>query len=1857
MLPPSPPRRNLRARKAQQLNPYTLEAIRYQRTLVRNNWEDAVVSQREWARQEKKRLSEEAARAAAEAGESQSQWLEPDPEDEAQEESWAREEEREKKRRAQSATGRRRDSPRAGDRGQVAEAASRGDAQTGAAPSTSRSKIAGPTTSAERAKATWGPSTRLRLSSDSETEAEETIAPPARSSGSKDGPPRAGKAAAPATRTYAGRGAGKAKVGPTIAPVADTPQQARARSRSGSSSGSSSPVLAPRKHRRLRSLSKPIDLVSSDTDPGPPGVDSTQAPPSAATPAEERVPGSGSVAAVHYLDSSADEDMPAGPTASSKARSRRGRRRANEGVASDSDSTDYERRFRQLKKMMPAGMARKHIEDLRAMRHGKAYHSDGHISSTPTASEQSQEEDGDATVPAARSTPSTSPLDAAELRPGQARKRMRHHSPGEGDRDRRFELFPADSESESGQASASSQDGSACSDSDSEVEMLRLWADRRRPKQAREADAIDRMLSRTDGGGKRQKKARRGVTQARRSPKQHRLDAFVSGNLEAAGPGDVLAPGSHGGQRPTSDAKAVSTSGLKRKRRKADPRVGRTRSTHRGPAARPANPAVVKPRTRPRLDLVNDDVLFDFQVSPGLDDDSEDGFFSMLGPSPAAARSSPQRAPAIQRDEGAADGAVAPQQRRAREVGISPEGKAPQRTALESPHVARGRVSNNALAHSPSPLRHLDDPSQSPVPVPRPGYLQARVMPQTKSPGSDARSAGANGASSPSSRPAAAADKLDAQRIEADAWDDHEGLRLDFGIRPPPVGLSFADETFLGRGRLHELLHLPEYLDAAESALPPNWTRLGVRIGGIELTAMMSAEEVLASLPALFEALSEEGELARREGGDAPDEPSGDAARRRGGLEEASRFICLKLTAEALQPELGPQVFRFYRAIIHQVDLLLQRLRKRADAPLEPLLRLLWFRVELCWRMLAACGQDQAALALDGHEVPTFQELANSSKLLMLLLLRHGLNRTMRAVKTIADALVSDPGVDDGGAPRPAAVTKLADTSAEMWVCLIHLLDRAGKEDMGGVPLSFWSVFEAALTQWQGLDPRRSSIIAAESTWYCIFGISALSHVSPSTGTAHSIGHLGEHWPVVARALAAVRLRFDAAVESSMSLSALNKRDRYVRVVLHRCLDLSAAWGWKMEGADLALSRLFDIFDSHRLTDLPSESDHDFPRFLRDFDELALYQPAERDDSCFHVFVKLVARASRDLRASARDQRDGDRKVSRLFSRISPVRTMAFTRDDVPTSGQRSMLFNHYAVVMLFLFVAPSQAAQRLRQIKSFLPFRQADFASQVACVRAMMYAAAIFRHHRLDVSPISAWFGEVATLMMKEYEALEKTTGTQSRRPPGAAPLAPMFQEARARQVAVRRQSEVARLIVAVLRSLQHVIEHPTLSRHDDVELAQPVYPDLKLLHTSWTKDILEAQLAIDPVIGHEALKCIQSFLLQRNRAVASRASTGKHAPATSNESQDSFADLFDDAGFDFDDPTLDNLLGAQPAGDGPTVEAAAPPPSPSTSIKAMDREFADYAIDVISPALFRLVSNIYHPDRRAEGLVISLGVTERLTAVAEGGRSDRRNRLDRIVKDAERRRYLEAVVDCWAGCAHVLIQNGLRSWTSYLTYGNESWKRIDDPVGKRDVGLRFLLNVLVLDPAAFGEHEAEFMAMWCHSAVARVLSVQHNFTVALCKVASGSVLCRGWKDKLLDGSASSAAASVHPTSLSDDADAGEPALRLQDFQAIRADLVATTLANISADAERTDAEAARRRPMLFACLSALLSALRLYLEDTPGEAKERQAYLDFCRGVVREVQARIGGTLLRGVGSEVSLTVAALERQQSATVPIVPQ
>ena len=84
--------------------------------------------------------------------------------------------------------------------------------------------------------------------------------------------------------------------------------------------------------------------------------------------------------------------------------------------------------------------------------------------------------------------------------------------------------------------------------------------------------------------------------------------------------------------------------------------------------------------------------------------------------------------------------------------------------------------------------------------------------------------------------------------------------------------------------------------------------------------------------------------------------------------------------------------------------------------------------------------------------------------------------------------------------------------------------------------------------------------------------------------------YLHAHWPAVQRLVSRIKLRFDERVERAAPRVLLQRRDAYIHLLLRRCFLLCTRWSWSLEHADAILNHWFDVFNAHRLADLPTET-------------------------------------------------------------------------------------------------------------------------------------------------------------------------------------------------------------------------------------------------------------------------------------------------------------------------------------------------------------------------------------------------------------------------------------------------------------------------------------------------------------------------------------------------------------------------------------------------------------------------------------------------------------------------------------------
>lgn len=274
-----------------------------------------------------------------------------------------------------------------------------------------------------------------------------------------------------------------------------------------------------------------------------------------------------------------------------------------------------------------------------------------------------------------------------------------------------------------------------------------------------------------------------------------------------------------------------------------------------------------------------------------------------------------------------------------------------------------------------------------------------------------------------------------------------------------------------------------------------------------------------------------------------------------------------------------------------------------------------------------------------------------------------------------------------------------------------------------------------------------------------------------------------------------------------------------------------------------------------------------------------------------------------------------------------------------------------------------------------------------------------------------------------------------------------------------------------------------------------------------------------MSPDVAREALACLSCFLGARNEATYRLTKTSSQLQrkwVQEEDSQDSYAELFDDV--DLDDPALARALdiGTQSEAAAASVELTTPVQSDgekteACAVRQRDRQFTELAACRLIPALFRYITNSLHPDRNG-GKAYVLAEHDNEEWVDS---SSNKNSPDE--EGDEQRHVLATAIDLWVSLASVAVSStdllgGSRSWLSYFRVGGrESFKNLSNGIHKREVGLRFLWNVLKILEKQQREGErceqavelsAELWSIWFASMVAkRSSSILSDFTAMLAR------------------------------------------------------------------------------------------------------------------------------------------------------------
>lgn len=601
---------------------------------------------------------------------------------------------------------------------------------------------------------------------------------------------------------------------------------------------------------------------------------------------------------------------------------------------------------------------------------------------------------------------------------------------------------------------------------------------------------------------------------------------------------------------------------------------------------------------------------------------------------------------------------------------------------------------------------------------------------------------------------------LDAGVGKARSWANFDKWSADFGISPLPSGLYCSAESIPGSGRLAELVDIIK--GKTDIIVEPCVAY------GVELYPSLTVSAIQAVVFIIFEKIYE-ATTAKilSSGADEVD------------LSPLAFLGAYAITATGDILDIVDDIRRGVKDITAKLDILDLPLGRSGQDARNVVLRLRWalFELAICLSRISP-----GPLPID------------TAISLISLLLSSGFDKSIRPLKSILR------GQSD--------TAEISDSSLTTWIATLQLLSHVPRDDIDG-DTGLDCLVKALDLQY---PHDQVGPIAAERIWYLVFGLCAVNQFDIHGCTSANYTPVPQ-WTLVRRAISLIKISHNEEAEEGAHLHQLQGRDRYIRIMLARCIRLSSVWQWPFDRTSFSIATkdLGIIFKDRQYRNLPTESPVDFPTFITSFDMTLTAALDTKRESAFELYLRLVCVAASDLISaseSLEEAKRAERAVQMLVITIMPVSPVKFNRILPPTPRQLGQLINRYSTMVAATYFAPSILPWLLNCSKAWVEFENADFDSRQVSIRGLMYVAVACRHHGQSLDLVVGRLAEILGLLQKELDLLAKGS----------------------KNVHAPTRLEVERTMVMVVSCVKQVILHHTF----DPDQTTVTYPDPSLLHES---------------------------------------------------------------------------------------------------------------------------------------------------------------------------------------------------------------------------------------------------------------------------------------------------------------------------------------------------------------------------------------------------------------------------------------
>lgn len=624
---------------------------------------------------------------------------------------------------------------------------------------------------------------------------------------------------------------------------------------------------------------------------------------------------------------------------------------------------------------------------------------------------------------------------------------------------------------------------------------------------------------------------------------------------------------------------------------------------------------------------------------------------------------------------------------------------------------------------------------------------------------------------------------------KASLWTDLQDFQVDFDVKPLPSGVSFAGDTWLGSAGLER--YLESLTDSTPARAAP------VVVFGISLTHDMPYAELLQLLPTVMNGVHDQ--ILGQCNGRAPTEPDYMASfdfldgymvahAEHHATDEATRIV-----QDLLERLTGIRSARGPAPDDRQHLFLI-------DASLAIFKLLL--RIYFHWPQAAASATLENSIHTAAQDV-------------VERLLVFGFDRTMKPLKAIM-AFAADQPV-------------LTDFTAECWITVIHLLRAVDSRSVDAPNGSSFSKAMDTVVQRLYVE-NHAGPRASERIWYITFGLAAFHQFGADGVTLPDLQDYPQ-WSLVRKALSLIKFPDYTEAEEHEKRHQLKSRDKYIKIMVIRCLQLTCTWQWRCDRDSFAIATrdLGNLFKERHLRNLPNEASSDFPAFIREYD-LKRSSEVDIEESTYNLYLQLVCVSASDLIAGARDMKEAEQSVKdvqKLMLAIFPFSPVVPAANGVFNGKQLGALVNRFSALVVAILFVPSLLGYLSKLAQKWADFNCGDIEVQRICLRGLMYVGVAARHHSSSVEPVVDRLADIFETVHETKRSLEAHHGDKIK--------------------------EQERLLILLVSCYRQIIERHSFDR----ELQeQPAYPDPCLLHTCEYSDF---SLDLNSPSGHRLDQSIE--------------------------------------------------------------------------------------------------------------------------------------------------------------------------------------------------------------------------------------------------------------------------------------------------------------------------------------------------------------------------------------------------------------